>query len=196
MLIYWHMADSSTSVSRRLALNLEQLRRKHGLTQAVLAKRAGVPRSTLTHLESGEGNPSLHNLARIAGALRVSIEELLAAPRPEVQLIKAADLPRAERAQGSVALVRLLPDAVPGLQIERMEIRPGGWMRGTPHVQGTKEYLTVIEGTTRVGVMGQSYLVSQGDVLAFPGDQPHSYNNPGKRRCVSLSVVALVPAGV
>ena len=37
----------------------------------------------MTHIESGSGNPSLHNLIKVAAALQVSIEELLTRPRTD-----------------------------------------------------------------------------------------------------------------
>lgn len=38
---------------------------------------------------------------------------------------------------------------------------------------------------------GTAYRVQEGDVLAFPGDQAHSYSNTGNRKAVCVSVVAL-----
>lgn len=189
------MADALSAAAGRLAANLAELRRKHRLTQAGLARRAGIPRSTLSHLESGAGNPTLRHMAALSAALGVSLEELVAPPRADCVLTRARDLPRAERGQGTATLVRLLPDALPGLQVERLELRAGGWLRGTPHVAGAKEYLTCLEGSVRLTVAGRTFDLSPGDVLAFPGDQPHAYHNPGGRRSSSLSVVALVPAG-
>ena len=66
------MANSLRSLSEHLASNLIELRRRRGMTQATLSKLAGLPRSTLTYLESGEGNPPLKNLASVAAALHFS----------------------------------------------------------------------------------------------------------------------------
>ena len=51
--------DKPPLVSRHLARNLAALRQVRSLTQQALAKAAGVPRSTIANLESGDGNPSL-----------------------------------------------------------------------------------------------------------------------------------------
>ena len=188
--------DDPIDLAGRLAANLATLRKERGMTQARLAGHAKIPRSTIAQLESGAGNPSLRNLAGLAASLQVSIEELLARPRTDCALIRAKDLPSSERGHGSVRLYRLLPDALRGLQMERMEILPGGFMRGVPHIRGAKEYLTCLSGAIRVTVAGQDYALGPGDLLAFPGDQPHGYHNPGRTAAVSISVVALVPAGV
>lgn len=189
------MANELNDVSKYLSLSMVALRRKQGLTQAELARRAQIPRSTVTHLESGEGNPSLSNLARIAAALRVSIEELLARPRASCKLIRAHEMPKQRRAQGVALIYKLLPDAIPGMEMDRMEIDAGARMGGVPHVGGTKEYLTVIQGEVTVRVAGEAYRVTAGDVFAFPGDQAHSYQNGGSIKAIAFSVVVLAPAG-
>jgi transcriptional regulator with XRE-family HTH domain len=184
------------SISQKLAYNTSQLRNQRGMTQIELAKLAGIPRSTLTHLESGAGNPSLMNLTKLAGALQVSIEELLATPRAQCKLVKSADLPVLKRSQGQALLYKLLPDPVPGMEFDRLEIEPGARMGGVPHMPGTREYLTCFQGETTVHITGERYRLEAGDVLAFPGDQHHSYQNTGKIRSINLSVVILAPVGI
>lgn len=196
MPIYCHMDNPLSRISQYLSASMIALRRKRGITQAELARLANVPRSTVTHLESGAGNPSLMNLARIAGALQISIEELLARPRASCKLIRADELPRQRRSQGVATLIKLLPDSIPGMEMDRIEIESGGRMGGVPHVGGTKEYLTVTQGEITLHVAGEAYRVRSGDVLAFPGDQAHSYHNPGSSKAIGLSVVVLAPAGI
>ena len=196
LLIYWQEGDTLNPVSLHLANSLTDLRAKRGITQGQLAKLAGVPRSTVAHMESGAGNPTLVNLARIAAALQVSVEELLAAPRASCKLLKNRELSRVKRGNGSTLLTRLLPDPIPGMVIDKMEIEIGGRMGGVPHVAGTKEYFTCVQGEVTVYVGGTRYCVQEGDVLAFPGDQAHSYTNTGRTKAICLSVVALAPAGI
>ena len=49
-------------------------RKQQCMTQAELAKRAGLPRSNITRFESGSYNPSLELLVRIAAALGMSLQ--------------------------------------------------------------------------------------------------------------------------
>jgi transcriptional regulator with XRE-family HTH domain len=190
------MANDLTSVSRYMSQNIAALRHSRQMSQLALAKLAEVPRSTVTYLESGQGNPSLQNLIRIAGALQVSIEELLNRPRPQCKLIKREEVPVQKRANGMATIFKLLPDPIPATEIDRMEIQAGGRMGGIPHTQNTKEYLVCISGQMEIHVSGDKYRVSPGDVLAFSGDQPHSYHNVGKGKAECLSVVVLAPHGV
>jgi transcriptional regulator with XRE-family HTH domain len=77
---------SSGAAASHLARNLANLRHTRALTQESLAKAAAVPRSTIANLESGAGNPSLVVLVKVAGALGVPIDELLASPRAQVAI--------------------------------------------------------------------------------------------------------------
>jgi transcriptional regulator with XRE-family HTH domain len=177
-------------ISSHLAHNVTALRRGRQLSQAQLARLAGLPRSTLTWIESGEGNPSLRKLVQLATALQVGLEELLARPRAECLLVPAAKVPVRTRAGGSRQF-KLLPDPLPGMEIDRLELEPGARLKGVPHLERTREYLTVVSGELVLHVAGEGYRVCAGDVLAFPGDRPHGYHNPGRVRAVALSVVAL-----
>lgn len=183
-----------TSAAKYLADNILKLRKKKRWSQAQLAKVASIPRSTLTHMESGEGNPSLNNLIKISSALGVGTEELLSRPRSETVLIPAKEVNIVKRSHGQVLMHKLLPDRIRGLEIDRVEFEPEAQMGGHPHLLGTKEYLTVIKGEVIVYVAGEAHHVKKGDVLAFPGNQPHSYRNPKKISCVAISVVIPVPA--
>lgn len=180
-----------TTAPQRLAKNIEVLRRTRGLSQVQLAEVAAIPRTTLTHMESGYGNPSLQNLLKVAGALQVSVEELLSLPRSEVELIKAKDIPKVVK-KGGVSILKLLPDPVPGMEIDRIEVEPLGRMKGTPHLAKTKEYFYCTQGSMEIFLNKKRYDVSKGDVIAFPGDLPHGYVNPSKSKvAVGFSVVVL-----
>ena len=60
-----------------LGKNLLALRKQSGLTQESLASIAVVPRSTIAHMETGDANPSVSTLGKIAAGLQVTNEELL-----------------------------------------------------------------------------------------------------------------------
>ena len=181
-------------VSENLAANLVQLRRARGLTQQQVAKLAKIPRPTLATLESGAANPTLAVLLGVAGALQVSLEELIGPPRAACRLYRAASISTVRRGQGMVR--KLLPEALPGLELDRVQLPPGARFAGVPHTPGTREYLTCESGVLELTAAGETHRLDRGDVLVFAGDQNHSYRNPGRHRAVGYSVVALAPPGV
>jgi XRE family transcriptional regulator, regulator of sulfur utilization len=183
-------------IPRYLADNLAALRLKKGMSQLELAKQAEIPRSTLTNIESGSGNPSLQNLVKISAALQVGIEELLSRPRNECELITAQDVPVESRSQGRVRVYKLVPDKIKGLDVDRMEMQSGVTMVGHPHLPGAKEYFSVLQGEVTVAVAGERFAVKKGEVLAFPGDQPHSYRNSGSSLAIGISMIIPVTLGI
>ncbi|HZU99270.1 MAG TPA: XRE family transcriptional regulator [Planctomycetota bacterium] len=179
-------------VAQRLAANVKQLRLARSFTQEQLARISGVPRATWANLESGAANPTVSVLLKVAAALQVSVEELLAAPRATARRFAAGELRRRKR--GDVELRQLLPDPIPGTMIERMELPPRARMSGVPHMPGTREYLTAERGEIELVVAGTKFLLGEGDVVVFRGDQNHSYRNPTSKTSVAYSVVILAPA--
>ncbi|MGE5095856.1 MAG: helix-turn-helix domain-containing protein [Betaproteobacteria bacterium] len=187
--------DKPLLVSRHLARNLASLRQVRSLTQEALARAAGVPRSTIANLESGDGNPSLAVLVKVAQALATSIDELLASPRAKVRRWAAKDLASVSRGRG-VTTRDLVPEPVPEEVMELMEFAPGAVMAGTPHLPGTREFFSCLQGGVTIFVAGERFELDAGDVLGFPGNVPHSYRNTGSGRALGVSVVVLAKAGV
>jgi transcriptional regulator with XRE-family HTH domain len=182
------MADE---LSRRLGQNMRHLRDVQGLTQEQMAKLSGLPRATWANLESGTANPTLAVLTKVATALRVSLEELIAAPKAACQHYERDSLPTQQR--GAVTVRKLLPDPIPGMDLERLEIPPNSQMTGSPHTPGTREYLTCESGTITLFAAGETYVLAPGDVVVFHGDQRHSYRNDGSEMAIGYSVVMFLP---
>jgi XRE family transcriptional regulator, regulator of sulfur utilization len=183
--------ESSPDIPRNLGDNIRRLRETRGLSQQQLAKLSGVPRPTWANLESGGANPTLAVLTRVASTLQVSIEELISPPRASLRHYKADELPSRQR--GGVRVRGLLPDPIPGIQLERMELPPGARMTGIPHTPGTREYLACEHGSVALTVAGGAWTLVAGDVLVFRGDQRHAYHNPGDEIAVAYSTVLLAP---
>jgi transcriptional regulator with XRE-family HTH domain len=174
-----------------LADNIRGIREARGLSQQQISKAAGIPRATWTHLESGAGNPTLAVLIKVADALEVRLDELLAPPRQPARFLRADELPT--RSRGQVAIRKLLPEPLPNLDLERMSLPPGARMAGVPHTPGTREYLACEHGIVELAVAGQRYTLSEGDVVIFRGDQRHAYHNPGTKPAVAYSAIAFAP---
>lgn len=177
-----------TDIKRNLANNIRRLRESRNMSQQQIAKLSGIPRPTWASLETGTANPTLTVLNKAASALNVSIEELVGSPRSEFEFIPAKKV--RERRRQDAKLRPLVPVALPGLEISRTELAPGGRMVGVPHTTGTREYLTCERGQVELIAGGEHHLLNPGDMLVFRGDQPHSYRNPDpKRKSISISVV-------
>ncbi|OUR94825.1 hypothetical protein A9Q84_17095 [Halobacteriovorax marinus] len=176
-----------SAFNTHISENVKALRAKRNFTQKHLSQLAKIPRTTLTNIESGESNPSLSNVIKLAGALNVSIDLLVSPLRAASVLIKKSDLPL--EVKGGTSISKLLPEKIKGMDIDRVTLAPLHTFRGTPHLGGTHEYMTVISGEVVVRLNGEKFHVYEDDLLAFPGDVQHSYQNPLDRESIYMSII-------
>ncbi len=95
-----HNRGTAENFLRLVGERLRLMRARRGMSRRVLAKQSDVSERHIAQLEAGAGNISLLLLHRLAAALGVPIDELVA-------------VERAERAQGVVLLERLLERLAP-----------------------------------------------------------------------------------
>ncbi len=182
---------ASDRVAANIAANTKQLRELRGMTQNQAATLSGIPRPTWATLESGASNPTVSVLMKVASALQVSLEELVSPPRASCKVYRVSELETKRR--GDVLIRTVLPDAIRSLDFDRMQLAPGARMGGVPHRTGTREYLTCESGEVELTVAGSRFVLKEGDVVVFRGDQKHSYANPSRQTAVAYSVVLLAP---
>jgi XRE family transcriptional regulator, regulator of sulfur utilization len=176
----------SDHTSTRLAANLRRLRELRGLTQQDLAQRSGVPRPTLAHLESGEANPTLGVMIRVAQALATNIEELISDGGALGTLYSARSLVRRKR--GKAMFVELCPGRE--WSFERVELGSGARIETTPARHAGPCYVTCESGEFEVESGEQRYRLERGDVLVLPSEVGHCYRNLGRARAVLYSLSA------
>jgi transcriptional regulator with XRE-family HTH domain len=70
------LASSRSPVAEVLSTNVIITRAQRKLSQAALAKRAGISRVTLSKIEGGDSDPTIGTVARIAAALDVALSDL------------------------------------------------------------------------------------------------------------------------
>jgi transcriptional regulator with XRE-family HTH domain len=104
---------AESDVGTLLGRNVRQLRESARAHAGAGAKLAEIRAATWANMESGAANPTLTVLHRVAGALQVSIEELITSPRAACQFYPRGSLPSKVR-NGNVTVRRLLPEPIPG----------------------------------------------------------------------------------
>lgn len=93
--------DTGAELIARLAARVAEARKARGLPRRVLSELSGVSPRYLAQLEAGEGNISIRLLERVATALNLKVENLI-----------AEELPMDHDVQRLVALFRQAPDDV------------------------------------------------------------------------------------
>ncbi|HEX6039180.1 helix-turn-helix transcriptional regulator [Longimicrobium sp.] len=92
---------------RNLCLNVWSLRETKGLTQQQLAEAAQMKQPRIADIERDEANPTLQTISRVAFALGVTADRLLAEP-DEAMLAEARSIVEARVATWSPARRRRL----------------------------------------------------------------------------------------
>jgi transcriptional regulator with XRE-family HTH domain len=70
--------EKSQEFSLAVARELRRLRQEKGISQAVLAEKAGLSRAAIQHIEKGIRNPTLMVTHAIACALGTSLSDVIA----------------------------------------------------------------------------------------------------------------------
>ena len=66
-----------TQISKKLGQNIKRIREEKGMSQGDISRVLNMDRGYISRIESGQKNPTVANLGRIANALGVSIDQLL-----------------------------------------------------------------------------------------------------------------------
>ena len=151
-------------VLKTVGANIALQRKAQGLSQEDLAAKAGVPRSTIAGLEVGNGNPTLKNLLLISAALQISIQEITTPPRSRAVFIPKKEIPAVKKAKGQILVRKMLPDPIPGMEIDYVTLDSNTRLKGVPHMKGSKEYMICTKGSVEVFVEGVDVIGHQLDV--------------------------------
>ncbi|GAA3754949.1 helix-turn-helix domain-containing protein [Salinactinospora qingdaonensis] len=187
------MAQSAPLPSRpplkSIATSLRRERGRAGLSLSQVAEQAGISKSTLSQLETGNGNPSLETLWALCVALNVPFSQLLDPPRPQTQVIRSGEGAAVPAAQAEYRAT-LLASSPPGARrdIYRVDAEPGTVHASDPHMPGVVEHVLLAEGKARVGTALEPVELHPGDYIAYPADLPHIFEALAPRtRAVLIS---------
>ena len=159
-----------------IAAAVRRERERAGLSLTELARRAGVAKSTLSHLESGTANPSVETLWALGVALGVPFSHLVATPAPAVQVIRAGGGTRIQSETAAFAGTLLSAGSRHASRdLYTIDLGPGAVRHADPHTPGSVEHVVVSSGRLRTGPVTAPVDLAPGDYATFAGDVPHLY---------------------
>jgi transcriptional regulator with XRE-family HTH domain len=166
----------ASALRRRIATTVREHRSRAGRSLADLAAAAGIGKSTLHAIESGDANPGIETLWALARALGVPFGQLLDPPAPAIRVVRAGEAPRIASESSSMHAY-LLASTAHGARTEVYDVHlePGPVRDAEPHSAGTIEHVLVTAGQLRVGPLDAPVDLAVGDLASFPGDVGHRY---------------------
>ena len=177
------MDESAASLASAIGKRVKRERQGRGWTLDHLADVAGVSRRAVVNVEQGSANPSVGTLLRISDALGVGLPALVEPPearpvkitrRGDGAVLWSSDF----GGQGVLVAGTEPPDVV---ELWDWILGPGDSHESEAHAPGTRELLQVHDGEIIIEVASETFKLSAGDAVAFPGDVIHAYANEGKK---------------
>jgi len=170
----------------RLAENLRRLREARGFTQQELSVASGVPRPTLAHLESGSANPTLSVIARVAQALSVAMEELVARSSAVLEFRSGKSLGRHERS--GLRIVEVCPEAPNGVAVERIELAQRAEVLREASRQADRTFVVCERGELEISAGDERCLLRASDVVVVRRGAQHVLSQRGRSAAIAYSV--------
>ncbi|MBB4481205.1 cupin domain-containing protein [Rhizobium etli] len=167
---------------------LRHLRIAHKLSQRELAKRTGVPNSTISLIESNASNPSVGALKRILDGIPIGLAEFFAfePERPKKAFYAAEEL--VEIGKGAISY-KQVGETLFGrsLQILKECYQPGADTGKIPLVHEGEEGGIVLSGRLEVTVDDERRILGPGDAYYFESRRPHRFRCVGPAPCEVIS---------
>jgi len=167
-------------------------RRDQRLSLDRLATLAGVSKGMLVQIESGQANPSIATLCKVAAALGASVADLVQVAGQHPAEVMPASAPRLLwRGPKGGSATLLVGSAGPDmLELWRWELKPGERYDAPAHPQGTQELLHVVRGRLALVFGDVSYVIETGGSAIAHTDRPHAYACEGRHAAHFMMVVA------
>lgn len=180
------------SINENLGRRVKKLRGDRGWSLEELAAASGVSRSMLSEIERERANPTLSVTYRIARAFGLALQDLIesADSASSIQLIRADDKAQVFRSDKQCQIRTLSPlNLEKDVEFYELRLPPGGALRSQPHVDGTREFLTVEEGSVSLESGTSKEELAKGDSATYRADVSHSIVNSARREAVVFLVV-------
>jgi len=184
---------SPEAINENLGKRVRKLRADRGWSLEELANASGVSRSMLSEVEREKANPTLTVTFRIARAFGMTLQELIESAETsasKIQVIRANDRNQVYRSDKQCEIRTLSPlNLEKDVEFYELSLKPGGALRSQPHFEGTREFLTVEEGSVRIESDQDTDDLTKGDSGTYRADVPHAIVNTGKGDALVFLVV-------
>nr|WP_090548628.1 XRE family transcriptional regulator [Paraburkholderia caballeronis] len=185
-------AAATPAAPPRVGEQIQRLRSERRMTLDDLSRAAGVSKSMLSEIERDKANPTIAVAWRLTNALGVKLDSLFAAPKQPDAIAVAGphDIPTLHGQDAGYQLRVWGPIELAGhFEWYELTLKPGGALVSSAHEPGTREHLTVLQGTIDVEAAGSAQRLKTADTARYVADQPHAIRNAGKGDARALLVV-------
>ncbi|WP_417272242.1 cupin domain-containing protein [Celeribacter halophilus] len=178
---------NTSGVSREnyeLGQRLRVIRERSGISQRALAKKVGIPNSTISLIEAGKTNPSVGSLRKILDGIPVSLSEFFAfEPEPERQIFYASE-ELVEIGKGKVSLKQVGATLFGrAMMLLKETYEPGADTGRVMYGHEGEEGGIVVSGRIEITVGEERKILGPGDAYYFDSRLPHRFRQVGPEPC-------------
>jgi XRE family transcriptional regulator, regulator of sulfur utilization len=182
----------SSSAPPRVGEQIQRLRNERKLTLDDLSRAAGVSKSMLSEIERDKANPTIAVAWRLTNALGISLDQLFAQQKP-AEAIRVAgphEIPTLSGDNGGYQLRVWGPIELAGkFEWYELTLQTGASLTSAAHEPGTREHLTVLNGTIEVEASNTSRRLKSGETARYAADDAHAIRNVGRSEAKALLIV-------
>jgi len=171
----------SSQQSVDFGTRLKYIREYNGLSQRELAKRAGVPHSSISMIEQGLNSPSVNSLAKILGGIPMSIAHFFSCDLSLLneQIFRAVDLQAKQRTISPMVTAQTIPlqNLATQTRFERVVYGVNSDTGEAPQysVQAVSGF--VISGAIELTLNAEVTVLVNGDAFSLGAMQPFRFRN-------------------
>jgi transcriptional regulator with XRE-family HTH domain len=170
---------------------LKTIREYNGLSQRELAKRAGVPHSSISMIEQGLNSPSINSLAKILGGIPMSIAHFFSCDISHLkeQIFRAADLEAKQRLITKHIFAQTIPlqNTASSTIFERVTYAAGSDTGEVPHYSAQGFSGFIVSGAIELTLNSEVSLLHSGDAFSLGATQAYRLRNlSSSEACVIL----------
>jgi transcriptional regulator with XRE-family HTH domain len=174
---------------------LKYIREYNGLSQRELAKRAGVPHSSISMIEQGLNSPSINSLAKILGGIPMSIAQFFSCDTSLLgeQIFRAADLQSKQRKISEAQWVQTIPlhNNVSATRFEKVIYGPKSDTGDVPQYSAQSVSGFIANGSIELTINSEVSILVAGDAFALGAMQAYRLRNLSSADdCIILTCVS------
>ena len=160
---------------------LKFIREYNGLSQRELAKRAGVPHSSISMIEQGLNSPSINSLAKILGGIPMSVAHFFSCDisRLNEQIFRAADLHAKQQLISPAISIQTIPlqNTMTNTRFEKVSYAAGSDTGDVPQYSAQAFSGFTVSGAIELTLNSEVALLTQGDAFSLGAMQAYRMRN-------------------
>ncbi len=160
-----------------LAVKLRTLRNQKGLTLREVAGKIGVSAGYLSQLESGKVGASFSTLLKLTHFYGENMSDLLwSVENPDKPIVSRAENRRAIESAEGIYIEWLVSNSESKMEVDIITVGSGG-SGGESYSHEGEEFCFVLKGIIKFSIGEQEYVLSEGDLIYFSSEMPHTWVN-------------------